>query len=95
MDRFIPKAILIVFFICFIFFIWIIFNNVLYNPSGGIVSELDEMAADHMSGEQLDNWNEHVDNDDDSFGFFGVLLMFVLFLCLFIYAFKRKRDANG
>lgn len=77
-----------------IFTLWIVFNSVLYAPSSGLVSELDEMAQKDMTGEYLDRWNEHHDNDANSFGFFGVLLTGVLFICLIAAAFDEKKEGN-
>ena len=82
------------FIISLVFTVWIIFGNVLYNPSGGLVTELDEMAQKDMTGEFLDNWNQHHDVDDDSFGFLGVLITGVLFVCLVAFAFDEKRSRN-
>lgn len=92
--KFIVSAVIIGFFIAMVFLIWIVFSNVFYNPSGGLVSELDEMAQEDMTGEFLVNWNEHHDTDANSFGFFGVLIMGVLFICLVIYAFDKKRRSD-
>ena len=73
------------------FTLWIVFNNVFYNPTDGFVSELDEMAQKDMTGEFLDRWNQHHDNDANSFGFFGALITGVLFICLIAAAFDEKK----
>lgn len=91
MTKFIVPAIIIGFLIAMTFLIWIVFGNVLYAPNSGLVTELDEMAQKDMTGEFLDNWNEHHDTDDDTFGFLGVLIMGILFICLIIYAFNKRR----
>ena len=92
--KFIVKAVIIGFLISLVFIIWIVFSNVLYNPSGGLVTELDEVAQKDMSGEYLDNWNEHHDTDANTFGFLGVLIMGMLFICLVIYAFDKRRRSD-
>lgn len=90
MHRYIPVAVIIAFFLGLVLLVWTVMTSVLYDPNEGLTSELDEMAQEDMDGEFLDNWNEHHDRDDDSFGFIGVLIFIVLFLCLVIYAFRRK-----
>lgn len=95
MHRFIPAAIIIGVFLFIVHVVWTVMTGVLYDPSSGLASDLDEMAQDEMDGEFLDNWNTHHDRDDDSFGFIGVLIFISLFLCLVIYAFRRRYTKGG
>ncbi len=95
MHRYIPAAIVIGVMLFIVYLVWTVMTGVLYDPSGGVVSELDDMAQDEMDGEFLDNWNTHRDGDDDSFGFIGILIFVALFLCLAIYAFRRRNTNRG
>ena len=91
MNRFIPVAIIVGVFLGVVYLLWIVFGNVLYAPDGSITSELDELAEDNMEGEFLDNYNQFRTQDENSFGFFGVLIFVVLFLILAIFAFRHSR----
>ena len=91
MRQFIIVSIIVGFFIGVIFILWIVMNSVLY-ADDGLVSELDDMAQEDMDGEFLNNWNDHVANDDDSFGFIGALLIAALFGSIMAYAFRRRRQ---
>ena len=93
MMKFIPIAIIMVFFfgICYIIFMPV--ANLLYSDTG-LQQDLDEQAQKQMTGDYLDRWDNYVDKDETLFGITLIALFGVFILILIIFAFNRQRRSR-
>ena len=94
MNRFIPVAIIVVFFAFLFYTLMMTSSSVLYSNSG-LMEQLDEQAQEDLTGKHLSDWDAHYANDENVWGVTWVVIFAVLIVLLIIYAFNASRRYRG
>jgi len=94
MRKLIIASILIMACLFFTYFIFSAWTDAFYNEDKGLVNKLDEQAQKSMSGQNLDNWNNKIDDKQFLFNATVGVVLITIFLLLIIYAIKRDRGTQ-
>lgn len=82
-------SITFVFVSAFCFGLYILFNFVLYNPTSGIDTILDNLASDHFNPTNLAKYTSTSNTIATAFGFSGILCLGLAFLCYLASCFSK------